>query len=180
MKNLKKFHEFAIEETVNEYYGGDFSYLGKVRSTKLAQKLEDIRDRVSRDIEYKHGGQELGKSDSLDSPVWLLKNLFAGIAGAASEVAELFAPNKEARKELKKSAKDGNISQDEVIDLWSEKLGPTTTEKDLEDFAKKSERVAIKRYGKAWDYNNPKGKEQKNFADMIRKGEEEIVKRMKK
>ena len=179
MKNLKKFHEFAINEALNEYYGGDFSYLGKERSTKLGQRLEDIRDRVKRDIEYKHGGQEIGKSDQLDSPVWLLKNIFSGLVGAASEVAELFAPTKKDRGELKRASKDGNVSPDEIVDLWSEKLGPTTTEKDLDNFVKRSERIAVKRYGKCWDYNNPKGKEQKSFADMIRKGEEEIVKRMK-
>jgi hypothetical protein len=175
MKNLKKFHEFAIKEAVNEYYGGDFGYLGKERSTKLGQKLEDIRGRVKRGID----SQEMGKSDHLDSPVWLLKNLFAGVVGAASEVAELFAPNKKDRNDLKKAAKDGELSQDDVIDLWSEKLGPTTTEKDLENFVKRSERIGIRRYGKEWNYNNPRGKEQKDFADSIRKGEDQIARRMK-
>ena len=100
--------------------------------------------------------------------------------GEAAEVADLFAPNKKDKSELKKAAKDGKISQDDVIELWSDKLGPETTEKDLEGFARKSEKIALKRYGKDWNYNEPKGEEQKNFANMIRKGEEEIVKRMKK
>jgi hypothetical protein len=63
---------------------------------------------------------------------------------------------------------------------WREDLGPTTTEKDLEKFAKKSEETAFKRYGKDWDYIQSKGGDQKKFADMIKKGENEIVKRMKK
>jgi hypothetical protein len=177
MKNLQNFKEFSI----NEYYGGDFSSLGKVRSTKLGQRLEDIRTRLKRDIDFdSRYGTSASKYDILDSPGWLSKNIFAGLAGAASEVAEIFAPNKKDKKELKDAAKKGKISQDEVIDLWSDKLGPTTTEKDLEDFARKSEKVALKRYGKDWDYNNPKGEEQKNFADMVRKGEDEIVKRMGK
>jgi len=180
MKNLKKFHEFAINEAINEYYSSDFGYLGKERSTKLGQKLEDIRNRVRRDIDYSQGSQEMGKTDHLDSPVWVLKNLFAGLVGTASEVAELFALSKRDRNEIKKASKDGKLSQEEIIELWSEKLGPTTTERDLEDFVKRSERIGIKRYGKEWDYNDPKDKDQKKFVDAIRKGEDQIAKRMKK
>jgi hypothetical protein len=180
MKNLKGFHEFAIDETVNEYYSGEFSYLGREKDTLLGQKLADIRDRIKRDVDYSQGTTELSKSDHLDSPVWLLKNLFAGLAGAASGVAELFAPSKEDRAELKKASKEGDLSQDDVIELWSEKLGPKTTEKDLENFVKRSEKVALKRYGKSWNYDDPKGKDQKEFAEMIKKGEQEIAKRMKK
>lgn len=181
MKNLKNFKEFNSTEGLNEYYGGEFASLGKERSTKLGQKLEGIRNRIKRDIDYDRWSST-GKSeyDVLDSPGWLTKNVLAGVVGAASEVAELFSPNKEGRAKLKKSAKDGEVTQDEVIELWSDKLGPSTTEKDLENFARKSEKIAVKRYGKEWDYNKPKGKEQENFAKMIRRGEEEIVKRMKK
>lgn len=181
MKNLKNFKEFDSSKELNEYYGGDFSSLGKVRSTKIGQKLEDIRNRVKRDIEYdRWSSSGRNEYDVLESPGWLAKSLLSGLAGAASEVAELFSPNREDRIRLKKSAKDGKISQDEVIELWSDKLGPTTTEKDLENFARKSEKIALKRYGKEWDYNNPKSGEQKKFAEMIRRGEEEIAKRMKK
>jgi hypothetical protein len=181
MKNLKNFREFDDNEGLNEYYGGEFSSIGKIRSTKLSQRLEDIRDRVKRDIDYSTWSSQ-GKSeyDILDSPGWITKNLIAGLAGAAAEVTDLFAPNKKDKSELRKAAKDGKISQDDVIELWSDKLGPTTTEKDLEGFAKKSEKIALKRYGKEWNYSDPKGKDQKDFADMIRRGEEEIVKRMKK
>jgi hypothetical protein len=177
MKNLHNFRDFSI----NEYYGGDFSGLGKVRSTKLGQRLEDIRSRMKRDIDFdSRYGSASSKYDILDSPGKLTKNIFAGLAGAASEVAEIFSLNKGDRGELKDKSRGKKITQDEVIDLWSDKLGPTTTMKDLENFARKSEGVALKRYGKEWDYNNPKGEDQKKFADMIRRGEEEIAKRMKK
>ena len=47
------------------------------------------------------------------------------------------------------------------------------------DKPEKSEKAAIKRYGKDWNYDSPKTGEQKKFANMIRKGETEIVKRMR-
>ncbi len=177
MKNLQDFKEFSI----NEYYGGDFSSLGKVRSTKIGQRLEDIRSRIRRDIDFdsKYGSSS-SKYDILDSPGWLSKNIFAGIAGAASEVAELFSLNRGDRKILKNLSKKGEVSQDDVVELWSDKLGPTTNQKDLEDFVRKTEKVALKRYGKEWNYSSPKGEDQKKFADLIRKGENEITKKMKK
>ena len=88
---------------------------------------------------------------------------------------------KDDKDKKKDKDKDSREKKDPQKDFegWREDLGPTTTEKDLEKFAEKSEKVAIKRYGKDWNYDSPKPGEQKEFANMIRKGETEIAKRMR-
>ena len=42
--------------------------------------------------------------------------------------------------------------EDFDIDTWKSNLGPTTTEKDLEDFAEKSQKIGYKKFGRSFDY----------------------------
>lgn len=176
MKNLKRFSEFDKDQEIMEsYYHADyFGSIGKERKTKLAQKLDDIRNNLRRESGYSYYGDSKDKDTGvLGSPGKLMKKLVSASIGVAAEVAELF-PTKR-----RKSPKKGEVTTDnDQIELWKEDLGAKTTEKDLVDFAKRSEDMALKRYGKRWDYKNPKGEDQKKYADLIRKGEEEIINRM--
>lgn len=161
MKNFMDFKTFSVSES----YYNDFSYFGKDRSTELGRKLERIRGRV--------------KSEAPNQKLYgdmIVNKLFSGLLGIGAAASDALGKKREGKKDKKESKEDMGKSFSE----WSENLGPTTTEKDLEKFAKKSEEAAFKRYGKSWDYSNPKGPEQKKFADMIKKGESEIAKRMKK
>lgn len=161
MKNFMNFKEFSV----NESYYNDFSYLGKDRRTELGRKLERMRA----DVKSETSSQKLFGDIVLNKVLSGLFRVGAAAADMLGKKGEKGSP-KEKKKEETQDAFSG----------WREDLGPTTTEKDLEKFVKKSEETAFKRYGKSWDYNNPKGEEQKKFADMVRKGENEIVKRMKK
>lgn len=175
MKNLKNFQEFAEDKGLNEYYT-NFNYsLPKERSTKLGQKLEDIRSNIRREMDRKYGfGTNTGfQMDTLDSPGYLLGSIFSGLAGAASGAAEILSPR--GKKGLIKNPKAEDSRSEVEIEKWGEKLGPRTTEKDLENFAKKSEEIALRRYGKDWSYNNPKTPDQRKFANLIRKREEELA-----
>ena len=161
MKNFMNFKEFSV----NESYYNDFSYLGKDRRTELGRKLERMRA----DVKSEASSQKLFGDIGLNKVLSGLFRVGAATADILGKKGER-GSSKEKKKEETQDAFSG----------WREDLGPTTTEKDLEKFVKKSEETAFKRYGKSWDYNNPKGEEQKKFADMVKKGENEIVKRMKK
>lgn len=161
MKNFMNFKEFSV----NESYYNDFSYLGKDRRTELGRKLERMRANV--------------KSEASSQKMFgdiVLNKVLSGLFRAGAATADILGKKNEKGASKEKKKED---TQD-AFSGWREDLGPTTTEKDLEKFVKKSEETAFKRYGKSWDYNNPKGEDQKKFADTIRKGENEIVKRMKK
>jgi len=161
MKNFMNFKEFSV----NESYYNDFSYLGKDRRTELGRKLERMRANV--------------KSEASSQKMFgdiVLNKVLSGLFRAGAATADILGKKNEKGESKEKKKED---TQD-AFSGWREDLGPTTTEKDLEKFVKKSEETAFKRYGKSWDYNNPKGEDQKKFADTIRKGENEIVKRMKK
>ena len=161
--------------SVNEYYYNDFpSFRDKERSTELGRRLETVRSRVRDDIRSSRGyGEKANRVENLDSANWFVKQALAGVLGLGAAAADLFGAKKD---------KDSRDKKDPQKDFegWREDLGPTTTEKDLEKFAEKSEKVAIKRYGKDWNYDSPKAGEQKKFADMIGKGETEIAKRMRR
>jgi hypothetical protein len=161
MKNFMDFKTFSVSES----YYNDFSYFGKDRSTELGRKLERIRSGVKAENpnQKMYGDIVLGK-------------LLSGLLGVGAAASDALGKSRGRKKEKKEDKEDMQKSFSE----WSENLGPTTTEKDLEKFAKKSEEAAFKRYGKSWDYNNPKGAEQKKFADLIKKGESEIASKMKK
>lgn len=167
MKNLKDFNNFSL----NEYYS-DFSYLGSDRSTEVGRRLERMKDRVKQNIDFSDPSIT-GQSTTLGAPGLLAKQLLRGVLGLGAATADLFGKKGEKRSKKK-------IDPEKEFEGWKEDLGPKTTEKDLESFAKKSEMVALKKFGKDWDYNKPKTPEQKKFADYIRRGEEEIAKRMKK
>jgi hypothetical protein len=178
MKNFKSFREFHTESEVNEYYS-DYSYYGKSRKTKLAQKLDDIRQNLKRGSRYdsfSYGGDK-DIPDVLKSPGRLFRSLVSGLFRGAAEVVDLFAPGSSGKSKVEKMAKSKKVTSDDVVDLWKEDLSSKTTEKDLVDFVKRSEGIALKRYGKKWDYKNPVGEDQKKFADLIKRGEEEIIKR---
>ncbi len=161
MKNFMNFKEFSV----NEYYYNDFSYLGKDRRTELGRKLERMRADV--------------KSETSSQKMFgdiVLNKVLSGLFRVGAATADILGKKGERGSSKEKKKEDAQ----DAFSGWREDLGPTTTEKDLERFVKKSEETAFKRYGKSWDYNNPKGEDQKKFADTIRKGENEIVKRMKK
>ena len=161
MKNFMDFKTFSVSES----YYNDFSYLGKDRRTDLGKRLEKMRSDVKSET----------SSQKLFGDIILNKAL-SGLFRLGAATADLFGDRDKGRKK--------KIKDEEGIEKsfsgWREDLGPTTTEKDLEKFVKKSEETAFKRYGKSWDYNSPKNAEQKKFAEEIRRGENEIVKRMKK
>lgn len=173
MKNLKGFKEFSPEDHLNEIYDGEFSY-ERERSNKIAQGLENIRRRIRRDLEYQKWGKSSKDYDALQSPSWLIKNVFAGIAGLAAGAADVIG------SKAKRGDKKDKEQKKEVVSPWSEDLGSSEVGKELMDFIRKSEMEAAKKFGKGWDYKNPKGSEQKRFAEMIKKKEEEIIKKMKK
>jgi hypothetical protein len=171
MKNFMDFKTFSVNE---EYYNDFSSIRDKERSTEIGKRLEAARSRVRDDIRSSRGyGEKTNRIENLDSANWFFKQTLAGVLGLGAAAADLFG---------KKKDKDSRDKKDPQKDFegWREDLGPTTTEKDLEKFAEKSEKVAIKRYGKDWNYDSPKTEDQKKFADMIKKGENEIVKRMKR
>ena len=154
--------------SVNEDYYNDFSsFRDKDRSTKLGRRLETVRSGVRDSI-------RAGRGENMDSANWFIKQALSGVLGLGASAADLFGAKKD------KSSKDKKDDPQKDFEGWREDLGPTTTEKDLEKFAEKSEKVAIKRYGKDWNYGSPKAGEQKKFADMIEKGETEIAKRMRR
>lgn len=163
--------------SVNEEYYNDFSSIrDKERSTEIGKRLEAARSRVRDDIRSSRGyGERTNRIENLDSANWFFKQTLAGVLGLGAAAADLFGKKKD-------NDKDSREKKDPQKDFegWREDLGPTTTEKDLEKFAEKSEKVAVKRYGKDWSYDSPKTEDQKKFADMIKKGENEIVKRMKR
>lgn len=153
--------------SVNEYYYNDFSsFRDKDRSTELGKRLETVRSGVRDSIRS-------SRAENMDSAKWFVKQTIAGVLGLGASAADLFGAKKD------KGTKDKKDPQKD-FEGWREDLGPTTTEKDLEKFVERSEKVAIKRYGKDWNYGSPKAGEQKEFADMIGKGETEIVKRMRR
>lgn len=161
MKNFMDFKTFSVSES----YYNDFSYFGKDRSTELGRKLERIRGRV--------------KAEAPNQKLYgdmIVSKLVSGLLGLGAAASDALGRSGEGKKEKR----DKKEETEKAFSEWSENLGPTTTEKDLEKFAKKSEEAAFKRYGKSWDYNNPKGSDQKKFADAIKKGESEIASRMKK
>lgn len=153
------------EFSVNESYYNNFPHLGKDRKTELGRKLERIRSDVKAEA----------SSQKLFGDILLNKTL-SGLLRLGAATSDLFGKRGEGKRNKIKNEEGIN----RTFDGWREDLGPTTTERDLEKFVKKSEETAFKRYGKSWDYNNPKGAEQKEFADEIRNGENEILKRMKK
>jgi hypothetical protein len=173
MAKMKNFMDFKTFST-NESYYNEFSYLrDKDRSTELGRRLERVRGRVrdkfSSDTFY---GDKPWRSEKSDSINFLAGKAISGLLGLGAATADLFASKGDKGEKEKDPEK--------AFSGWREDLGPTTTEKDLEKFVKKSEETAFKRYGKSWNYDDPKGEEQKKFADEIKKGENEIVKRMKK
>jgi len=168
MKNFMNFEEFSV----NESYYNDFSYLGKDRKTELGRKLERMRADV--------------KSETSSQKMFgdiVLNKVLSGLFRAGAATADILGKKGEKGSSKGEKGSSKEKKKEDAPDSfsgWREDLGPTTTEKDLEKFVKKSEETAFKRYGKSWDYNSPKGGEQKKFADMVRKGEDEIVKRMKR
>jgi len=170
MKNFMDFKTFSVNE---DYYNEFSSIRDKERSTELGKRLEAARSRVRDDIRSSRGyGEKANRVENLDSANWFFKQTLAGVLGLGAAAADLFGSKK---------GKDSRDKKDPQKDFegWRLDLGPTTTEKDLERFAERSEKAAIKRYGKDWNYDSPKPGEQKEFANMIRKGETEIVKRMR-
>jgi len=174
MKNLKDFKEFSINEDY-EYYS-DFDYLPKVRRTKLARKLDAIRSRVKAGLPQ---STPETRENNFDAVNWLSRKLLSGVLGIGAAASDLLAPKK-SDKDLLAKKDDGNIELDKSIDLWKSNLGPSTTEKDLEDFAQRSQKIGYKRFGQTFDYNNPRGEDQKKYADLVKQAEEELAKRMKK
>ena len=172
MKNFMDFKTFSVTES----YYNEFSYLrDKERSTEIGKKLEGIRGRVKDQFRTEDSyAEKPWRSAKKDAISWLAGEAISGLLGVGAAAADLFGKSKEDRKQLK------DEDPGKAFSGWKENLGSTSTEKDLESFVKKSEETAFKRYGKSWDYSNPKGEDQKKFADMIKKGENEIVKRMKK
>jgi hypothetical protein len=172
MKNFMDFKTFSVSES----YYNEFSYLkDEERSSELGKKLERVRGRVKDQFRSEDSyGEKPWRSSKKDAINWLAGEAISGVLGLGAAAADLFGKSREDKKKLK------DEDPDKAFSPWREDLGSTATEKDLEKFVKKSEETAFKRYGKSWDYNNPKGAEQKKFADMIKKGESEIVSRMKK
>lgn len=153
--------------SVNEDYYNDFSsFRDKDRSTKLGRRLETVRSGVRDSI-------RAGRGEDMDSANWFIKQALSGVLGLGASAADLFGSKKDKGTKNKKDPQKD-------FEGWREDLGPTTTEKDLEKFVERSEKIAIKRYGKDWNYGSPKAGEQKKFADMIEKGETEIAKRMRR
>jgi len=172
MKNFMDFKTFSVSES----YYNDFSYLnGKERSSEIGKKLERVRGRVKDQFRSEDSyGEKPWRSSKKDAVSWLAGEAISGLLSLGAAAADLFGGSKEDRKKLK------DEDPEKAFSGWRENLGSTSTEKDLENFVKKSEETAFKRYGKSWDYSNPKGEDQKKFADMIKRGESEIAKRMKK
>jgi len=172
MKNFMDFKTFSVSES----YYNEFSYLrDKERSTEIGKKLEGIRGRVKDQFRTEDSyGEKPWRSSKKDAVSWLAGAAISGLIGIGAAAADLFGKSKEDKKRLK------DEDPEKSFNAWLENLGSTSTEKDLETFVKKSEETAFKRYGKSWNYDNPKGEEQKKFADMIKKGEDELVKRMKR
>jgi hypothetical protein len=162
MKNFMDFKTFSVNE---DYYNDFSSFRDKDRSTKLGRRLETVRSGVRDKIRS-------SREENMDSANWFIRQALSGVLGLGASAADLFGAKKD------KGTKDKKDPQKD-FEGWREDLGPTTTEKDLERFAERSEKAAIKRYGKDWNYDSPKAGEQKEFANMIRKGETEIVKRMR-
>lgn len=168
MKNFMGFKEFSIQES----YYSDYSYLrDPERSTELGKRLEIVRRRVKDKLPQDDFRNAEGYSNSVN---FLLGKAVTGLLGLGAATSDLF--KKSGRKD-----QDGKREDPErAFSGWREDLGPVTTEGDLENFVRKSEESALKRYGKSWNYNKPEGRDQERFAEAIRKGEAEILKRMKR
>lgn len=168
MKNFMGFKEFSLQES----YYSDYSYLRDTeRSTELGKRLEMVRRRVKEKFPEESYIDSSGYSNSVN---FLFGKAVSGLLGLGAATSDLF--KKSDRKDLEGKSED----PERAFSGWREDLGPVTTEGDLANFVRKSEESALKRYGKSWNYNKPEGQDQERFAEAIRKGEAEIIKRMKR
>lgn len=174
MKNLKDFKEFSVNEEYDYY--SDFDYLPRERRTKLARKLDSIRSRVKAGLPQ---STPETRENNFDAVNWLSRKLLSGVLGIGAAASDLLAPKK-SDKDLLAKKDDGNIDVDKSFDAWKSNLGPTTTEKDLEEFAERSQKIGYKKFGRSFDYNHPAGEDQKKYADLVKQAEEEMAKRMKR
>jgi hypothetical protein len=175
MKNLLNFRDFSLNEGYYEDYGWGRE---KERKTEVAKRLETIRQRALRRIDYSNLSQpkpwEKGRGPN---PVnWLLGKAYTGLLGASASVADLFAPKEKDGKEKDKPESKGEKKSG--FEEWKGSLGEKATEKDLEDFITRSEIIGKRKFGSNWDYKNPKTPEEKKYAQEVRKGELEILQRM--
>ena len=168
MKNFMGFKEFSIQES----YYSDYSYLRDTeRSTELGKRLERVRRRVKEKFSDEDFRNDAGYSNSVN---FLFGKAVSGLLGLGAATSDLF------KKSDRKDPDGKREDPEKAFSGWREDLGPVTTEGDLANFVRKSEESALKRYGKSWNYDNPKGPDQEKFAEAIRKGEAEIIKRMKR
>lgn len=173
---MKNFMDFKTFSSLNEDYYNDFSYIkGKERKTELAKSLERVRSRVKSDLAPEiENFDKPWRSSSYDAVHVLTGKIASGLLDVTAEVADMFGGVfKKGKKELSKE------EYDKGFEGWKENLSPQTSKQDLEKYAEETEKVAIQRYGKDFDFNNPKTKSEKTFVSRVKNGEDEIVKRMK-
>jgi len=176
MKNFMDFKTFSSLDE-GEYYN-EFPYLkSKERSTELGKSLERVRTRVKDELGPSYGYDEKPwRSDKYDAVDFLAGKAISGILDVTAEVADMLGGA------FKKGEKKKNQSKEEYqkdFEEWKVTLSPQTSKQDLEKYAEESQKVALKRYGKDFDFNKPKNSGEKVFTSRVKQGEDEIIKRMK-
>lgn len=175
--------DFKTFSSLNEgYYSEDYydslEYgRAKKRKTKVAKSLEKIRSRVRDkfDIEFKNKPEY----DYYDAFSFLTSKISSGALGVAAGLTDLlFGGSSDKDKD---GDKDGDKKEDpeKGFDSWKKNLSPETTMEDLEKYAEETQTLGMRKFGKNFDPSNPKTMEEKKFVALMKKGENEILSRMK-
>lgn len=167
--------DFKTFSSVNEGYYNDFSDIESTeRKTTLAKSLERVRDRVKDQFRPDYA-EKPWRSEKYDAAHYLGGKIISGILGVTAEVADLVGGA------FKKGKKDDDLTkkeEDEAFDRFSDSLSPSPSQKDLENYAEQTQKLAIQRYGKKFSLNSPQNPSQENFVRRVKRGEDEIIKRM--
>lgn len=176
MRNFMDFKTFSsLDEGrySDDYYDSlDFG-LAKKRKTAISKRLEKVRSRVRNkfDINFRNKAEY----DYYDAFSFVTSKLSSGILGVAAGLTDfLFGkPSKEDEKG------DKTKDADSGFESWKNNLSPSTTLEDLDKYAEETQNLGMKKFGKDFDPSNPKTPEEKMFVARMKRGESEILNRMK-
>lgn len=176
--SIKSFNEFT-DEIVNEN-----EIYGAVGKTKFSKWLRNVNSRIKEqtgDRYYSkyydnHNDPFLTAKMATD----LIPNTVRLIAGAGAAIADFFSKgdNKDSFSKLSKSELTGK--KKEVVDKWEidNLSNKKVTEADAERFYKSGVLKGKKYFGKGYDPENPKNKDEEMYTDYVNDVMERYHKKM--
>ena len=178
--DFKTFSSLNEESYYAEDYYSSLDY-GRVkkRKTQIAKSLERIRSGIKSKFDRELGNKK--EYDYYDSFSYLTSKIASGALGVTAKLTDfLFAPDKKEGDE-KSNIKGKDEEKDTKVNFerWKSSLSPETTMQDLEKFAEETQKSGMKRFGKDFDPSKPKSAAEKRFVALMRRGENEILDRMK-